>query len=170
MGLQDPALLAAVTELEDVEKKLAANPGGGHERSVCVGVGGAFLAGFPQTHALCCAHLFVIRLTVDVLHTPALEMFLRGAEQLMPTRCPMMDCVSLCPWRHTLHLTCVLCPWPAVFQSERDKAKFAVFAKRAALGEKADGLRAALRSSQLTQFKEEVRGGGEGGGGGMGGW
>lgn len=42
---------------------------------------------------------------------------------------------------------------PAVFQAERDQTKFAAFAQRAALAERAEALRTTLRTSYLTAFK-----------------
>eukprot|EP00983_Pelagomonas_calceolata_P083019 1156063-Pelagomonas_calceolata.AAC.5 len=41
----------------------------------------------------------------------------------------------------------------AVFQAERDQVKFKAFAQRAALAERAETLRTALRSSYLSAFK-----------------
>ena len=52
---------------------------------------------------------------------------------------------------HTLSLT------RAVFQAERDQEKFATFARRAALAERADALRTQLKSSQLAVFKVILR-------------
>uniref|UniRef100_A0ABQ7GPW6 HUA enhancer 2 n=1 Tax=Dunaliella salina TaxID=3046 RepID=A0ABQ7GPW6_DUNSA len=45
----------------------------------------------------------------------------------------------------------------AVFQAERDQVKFKSFAQRAALAERAETLRTALRTSYLSAFKEEAK-------------